>query len=183
MAKIMNVAFEADMVDSSTAVAVFQWDTGVKVKTIGIPVDGVFEASFQVDGHMLSVSGVVEVEDDYLLISVPDSVLTRGREVIGYIHRIDSDSRYTQYRFHMAVIPRGRPGELKPTAGESSAIQSLIGQVTTLYDYVAKFKDVSADAEYGQLGVELDTTDDAAVFHFHLPHPEGEIDFELRDGQ
>lgn len=185
MAKKIYAIMENGETVATCSTSAYQWDTGVQISLSGIPSDMIYSAQAAFDGQQAAVPAAVTVDPPNILITVPDVVLIRGKQVFVYLEVTDNEGVTVYYEIRLPVVARSKPVSYESTQEEETAIGQLIATAQELLDKIAKLTNIEATAQTGdELGVAANTIGgDTTSFDFTFPEPHVDLELSVADGQ
>lgn len=124
---------------------VWQYDYGQILRIQGLNLPTAVEVDFAVSGASESIARIGTTKDGVTDVTIPDSLIETGKNLVAYIYLRDSESGNTEYQIDMLVTKRA-----KPEAYDRPEDKELFGQaieaVNTAADRAEKARQTAQEA-------------------------------------
>lgn len=133
--------------DSNTAKVsdVWQWDYGQVLRIQGLDLPTAVEVDFAVSGANESIARIGTTKDGVTDVTIPDSLIETGKNLVAYIYLRDSESGNTEYQIDMFVTKRAKP-EAYNTPDDKEMFGKAIEAVNKAADRAEKAGQTATEA-------------------------------------
>lgn len=169
MGRIVTAEFDPGSRYAQIKNTIWQYDYGVTLRMTGLDLPAAVEVHFaSVPSGGESETRIGVTQDGVAEVKIPDALLelrkTEDYHLYAFVYLTDETSGRTEYRAHMTVKARPKPGEQHPDTDEDHPLSDAVQAVSAAADRAESAAGAAADsAETARTAAESASKDAAAA--------------------